>query len=232
MTDILKVGTTFPMISGITGEARMSHNGLYRYTLTRYRAKTGEQDGNRWLWVGLNPSGAAEDVDDTTVRVEWNLTWRDYQAATEQKGRNNVLVTPHYTKMNIIPIRGLDPEEMFKEMMNFDRAFQHQAVVAANFAAIIQQASMSDRVVVAFGRPKNLIIARLCMQLLSMLRTSYEGQLWCVGVLIDNWPAHPLRRTCKLQPYTVSPRWGEQTMEMVLSEGIKRVAKSMEGTRQ
>lgn len=238
----------FPLPEGVVGAAAISNDGLCRFALTRERITSDPVYSPQHLWIGLNPSTANPDMDDPTIRVEWNLTQRstghDHDAAVQimdQDGppsQRGLGPPPKYVKMNVLPFRLTDPAWLDRLMMGLDHAdgeernqsiFQMQALVSANWLAVIEEASKADRVIVAWGKPRSKMVMWQCMQLLSMLRASYTGVLWCVGLLQDNWPAHPLRRKCILEPYRVNPSIDGVPMEKIMRANIQMLAK---GTRQ
>lgn len=226
--------SSFPLPPGVMGDAAISQDGLCRWMLTREWADD-PQGASSWLWVGLNPSTAGKDVDDPTIRVEWNLT----QGSTNGKmAWAKDEARPRYVKMNVLPFRVTDPSNLDRLMLatgTLDAELRQeqmagmQAMVAANFTAILEEASKCDRLIVAFGKPRSKVVAWQCMQLLSMLKMSYSGVIWCVGILQDNWPAHPLRRKCTLQPYRVTPTLDGKPMDAVLSANIQHMAANVRG---
>lgn len=65
---------TLPLLDGVDANATVSSDGRYRYLLTREWSRSG---AGRVLWIMLNPSTAAADVDDPTVRKcqKFARTW-------------------------------------------------------------------------------------------------------------------------------------------------------------
>lgn len=224
--------STFPLPPGVRGEAALSQDGMCRWMLTREWLDN-PTGASTWLWIGLNPSTANADVDDPTIRVEWNLT----QGSTNGKmAWAKDEARPRYVKMNVLPFRVTDPTNLDRLMlatgtldkeMRAEQMAGMQAMVAANFLAVLDEAATCDRLVIAFGKPRSKVVAWQCLQLLSMLKNSYPGVIWCVGLLQDNWPAHPLRRKCVLQPYRVTPTLDGKAMDQVLSANIQHLAQNV-----
>jgi hypothetical protein len=70
----LRVGRTFSLPLGISGDAEFSEDGRYRWTLRREFA--GQTRKPVLVAIGMNPSGAGASVDDPTIRVLENLAIR------------------------------------------------------------------------------------------------------------------------------------------------------------
>jgi hypothetical protein len=156
-----------PLPAGVTGEAFFSDCGRYRWLLWRRWPHTGK-DGFA-LWIGMNPSTAAEDVDDPTVKREWTYT-RDR------------LDLGSYAKANVMDYRATHPEDL--------RAPGIVPQSADNGREIIGNARHAAIVVLAFGAlPKPF--RRYAAEIVGRLEA--EGiALWCMGFTKDGSPRHPL----------------------------------------
>jgi len=112
---------------GVSGEAWFSSCGRYRRLLTRSWA--GADKPGSVLWIGMNPSTAAADVDDPTVAKECRFTKRwGY-------GR--------YVKANVMDYRATHPGMLLAE-----------GVVPCspeNLPAIVSAAREAAIVMLAFG---------------------------------------------------------------------------------
>ncbi|HEX3862743.1 MAG TPA: DUF1643 domain-containing protein [Stellaceae bacterium] len=89
--------TKLAMIAGVDGKAEFSPCGRYRYWLSRDWSMRRFSDGRApyALWIGMNPSVAAADVDDPTIRREMAFT--------------KVMGIDVYVKCNIMDYRATDP---------------------------------------------------------------------------------------------------------------------------
>lgn len=120
-----------------------------------------------WLWVGANPSTAAKDIDDPTIRKELKITIRD-------GGRG-------YRKANVMDYRATIPKDLHSvERVRSD----------GNLAAIARLAAEADTIVCAWGvlHPNFQRYADEAREVL--LATG--KRLYCVGYTADGHPRHPL----------------------------------------
>ncbi|WP_354163636.1 MULTISPECIES: DUF1643 domain-containing protein [unclassified Bradyrhizobium] len=156
----------FPLQPGIVGQAWLSDCGRYRYKLYRRRC---EGRGNV-LWIGHNPSTAAGNIDDPTIRREMEFSWRE--------GFREMV------KMNVMDYRATNPTDLHPKKLRLP-PFSRD-----NFARIAQQASMSHRVVLAYGNVANHH-RKLLLRLLKALE-GCEDKITCLGFTSKRHPRHPL----------------------------------------
>lgn len=87
----------FPLQPGVSGSAIFSVCEFYRTALVRHWAPV---DGRMIVWVGMNPSTAAADIDDPTIRREiaFSKAW-GYS---------------RYVKLNVMDYRATYPEKLLE----------------------------------------------------------------------------------------------------------------------
>ena len=119
------------------------------------------------LFCGMNPSIAGAEIDDPTVRREITRTmgWG----------------LTSYRKVNVADYRATDPKGL---------RFVAKPSSGLNLPTIMEQALGAERVVLAFGALPPLM-RLLAVKVVAALR-SREVQLWCLGVMNDLSPRHPL----------------------------------------
>ena len=150
----------------VVGDALFSDCGRYRRLLTR-RWNGAEKEGTV-LWIGMNPSTAAGDVDDPTVLKETKFTRRwGY-------GR--------YVKANVMDYRATHPKMLLAE-----------GVVPCspeNLPAIVEAARSAAVVVLAYGA----LHAKLAAHGEAVRRAlASEGiLLHALALTKDGHPRHPL----------------------------------------
>jgi len=90
--------TTMPLLPGVSGTARFSEDGRYRYMLRRWW----QGGGRAAIFIGLNPSKAGSDVDDLTIRkcIGFATTW----------GCSEIVM------LNLFGLIATDPEELFTSL--------------------------------------------------------------------------------------------------------------------
>ncbi|WP_308102509.1 DUF1643 domain-containing protein [Paraburkholderia madseniana] len=151
--------------AGVAGEASFSPCGRYRPLLTRRWA-----EGDSFaLWIGMNPSTATGEVDDPTVRREWNYT------------RVRLGVSA-YVKANVMDYRATDPKALLEP------GIEPQS--ESNQNTILEQARNARYVVLAFGT-----LTKAQRRYASELVTALEAEgipLFCLGFTADGSPRHPL----------------------------------------
>jgi hypothetical protein len=166
----------------VSGSARISDDGCYRYTLVRH-LQVGLQaisDHRQVLFIMLNPSTADADHDDATIRRCMNFAAR-WDFAELHVG-------------NLYAYRATDPDEL---------ADQPDAIGPDNDLWLERLASSSKLVVVAWGAHwlatqrawKVIEICQLCGHDATTIR--------CLGLTVDGYPRHPLyvRADTGLMPY-------------------------------
>jgi hypothetical protein len=167
----------FALDEGVDGSAEFSPCGRYRSILRRARGKdmpsfleSSPVMLGYALWIGLNPSVAAADVDDPTVRREWLYTERRLGLA-------------RYVKVNVFDYRATNP----RRLLELDPS-QRQS--ADNADLIVRLASSADVVVAAWGAPHN----RLRPSAIDLHRrlAAADIDLKCVGLTAEGFPRHPL----------------------------------------
>jgi hypothetical protein len=158
-----------PIQAGILGLASFSECGKYRHWLSRNWSMRRFSDGRcgPWiLWIGMNPSTAQADVDDSTVRREMAFTRR--------------MGADIYVKVNVMDYRSTNP----KALLSVDPRSPQ------NLETIVGLATDRDcvRVIAAWGAlPKPL------RQYADDVVVSLRGrQIYCMGKTKDGFPRHPL----------------------------------------
>ena len=146
---------------GVTSSAVYSECGSYRYSLTR---KWGQ--GDRLLYVMLNPSVADERQNDPTVeRCERRARAMGFDA---------------FRVANIFAWRATQPE-LLKQAAD--------PVGPENDAVLLDAGSWADRVICAWGVHGNHLGRG--KQVEQMLR-AHCASLWNLGLTKDGAPRHPL----------------------------------------
>ncbi len=156
----------------VRGDALFSPCGRYRLLLSREFP-----DGRGTaLWIGMNPSTAAADVDDPTVRRE-----SDYTRAWGYR---------RFVKANVMDWRATRPQDLLAEG-TAPRS-------ADNLAVIRAQAAEADLVMLAFGalHPR---LRHFADETVAALRA--DGRpLFCLGLTKNGAPRHPLYMRKGLAP--------------------------------
>ena len=121
------------------------------------------------LWIGMNPSSAAEDEDDKTVRWEQEMTWR--------WGYNR------YVKMNVGTYRATQPADLAR--------LGGSAVWPSNIERIAISAGYASKIIAATGNLPDV----LKPYGLSLFRRLHHErrQLICFGKTKYGWPRHTSR---------------------------------------
>jgi hypothetical protein len=166
-------------IGDMSASAEFSPCGRYRHTLWRTWSPLREEAPFA-LWIGLNPSTADATHDDPTVRREIGHTRR--------------MGLESLCKVNLCDWRATDPVELL--------APDRTPCSPDNIRAITANASVAERVILAFGavHPKLRGHAgRVVAMLLGM-----GIPLWCIGTTKDGSPRHPLY----VAAATPLERWG------------------------
>ncbi|MGG7566460.1 DUF1643 domain-containing protein [Rhodovulum sp. DZ06] len=148
----------------VTGGAVFSDCGRYRPMLTRDLAG-GE---GMILWIGMNPSTAAADVDDPTVRRETDFS--------RQWGFGR------FVKCNVMDYRATHPKDLVAPGV--------APCSPANLPLIREQAAGAGRIMLAFGAlaPKLQVHGQAVVEALRA-----DGHdLWCLGLTKAGAPRHPL----------------------------------------
>jgi hypothetical protein len=148
----------------VRASAQFSACGHYRTEL--WRIWSHEAHPSFALWIGMNPSTAAEDVDDPTVRKEIGFTRRVGLSA--------------YCKVNVMDYRATDPKKLLE--------WGVVPVGPDNFATISRLAQSADIVVAAWGslhKPLRTFAKSVELMLNKHL-------VYCLGTTKDGSPRHPL----------------------------------------
>lgn len=162
------------MTLDIRRTARLSGDGVYRWTLTREWFAPDEPP--RWVcFAGCNPSVADASIDDPTIRREIDFAMR--------LGANALI------KVNVYAYCATDPAAL----VAFARARgMHAATGDGNYAALREAAAIarlkrSDLgVFAAWGAmPKPLLASGLVLDALG-------SPLMCLGTTKEGSPRHPL----------------------------------------
>lgn len=154
-----------PLLRGCRGDAAFDgDNEQFRPWLTRDWVP---EPSKLWLWIGQNPSTAAKNLDDPTIRKEMKFTIKG-------GGRS-------YVKCNVMDFRASKPPVLLtvpQQRSNF------------NLQVIIGYAKKADKIVIAWGaiHPK---LQHYADETLATLR-SHDKTLWCVGTTGGGAPRHPL----------------------------------------
>ncbi len=163
--------------SEIRGDALFSECGRYRRLLTR--DWDGAEKAGYVLWIGMNPSTAAFNVDDPTVFKEQKFTRRwGY-------GR--------YVKCNVMDYRATNPKMLLE-----------QGVIPntqENLQTIVEQALGAEIVVMAYGSLHKKL-AHHGQAVTDALRAA-KVKLHALKITNNGSPGHPLylKDTSELIPY-------------------------------
>ena len=157
----------------VSGGAVFSPCGRYRPLLTRDLAG-GE---GTILWIGMNPSTAAADVDDPTVRRETDFSRR------WGFGR--------FVKANVMDFRATRPKDLLAEGV--------RPCSDDNLAIIRAEAAEAARIMLAFGalHPR---LAHFAEEVVAALRADGR-ELFCLGLTKAGAPRHPLYLRKDLDPF-------------------------------
>jgi hypothetical protein len=146
-------------------DAEISECGRYRYTLTR----TWDLSLPTMTFCGLNPSTADAREDDPTIRRMLGFARRE--------GCGQLVV------VNAYAWRATEPFELWRAY-----ARGYNVVGPRNDLILAQEASLSDRFVVAWGAScPGPIVKHLRTMLLDL-----GVSLWCLGLTRGGAPCHPL----------------------------------------
>ncbi len=157
----------------VSGGAVFSPCGRYRPLLTRELAG----GSGAILWIGMNPSTAAADVDDPTVRRETDFSrrWGFHR----------------FVKANVMDFRATKPADLLAEGVA-PRSDE-------NLSIIRDQAAEAGRIILAFGalHPK---LAHFGDEVVAALRADGRG-LMCLGLTKAGSPRHPLYLRKDSEPF-------------------------------
>lgn len=164
-------GKPLPLLPGVTGEARFSPDGRHRYEIWRVR----EPGAPFVLFIGLNPSIGAPEIDDPTLRR--------MQEFAAREGYANVAVG------NAFSIRGTDPSILSRVV---------DPVGIDNDRTLRDLHERSALTIAAWGDD-----GRLFMRDHNLQRLLETRPLQCLGYTARGYPRHPLyvKGTTPLAPY-------------------------------
>jgi hypothetical protein len=151
--------------SDILGDAGFSICGKRRLWLSR---RWGTCTLGTTLFVGMNPSTAAAEIDDPTVHREIGFT---------RRWGHDV-----YLKANVMDWRATEPKHLLGDDM--------EPCGPDNLTTIRELASRADTIVMAFGalHPRIAVHGRNTVEALRK-----DGRvLMCLGLTKDGHPRHPL----------------------------------------
>lgn len=171
-----------PLQKGVRGAATFhGDGGCYRSMLWRELGEPEEEPRPFALWIGMNPSVAAGDVDDPTVRMEWEYTLgmlglRGYRKANVA---DYCATKPKALRFATVPVRSVQ-----------------------NLPIILAAAAQAKVVVAAWGAEK--LLADHARETALALREA-GIQLMCLGTTKAGQPRHPLyvKRTTPLIPWSM-----------------------------
>jgi len=163
---------------GVEGAARFSNCGRYRQMLMRDWTPEG-QAPKVILFVGMNPSVAAEDVSDPTCHRELVFA-RDWGFT-------------RYLKGNVLDWRATSPKDIPPD--------PSLACSAQNLPEIRNMAAQADCIVMAYGRMHKRFQPAIEEVLESLDAT--KKPLMCFGFNQDGSAKHPLclRKDAQLIPF-------------------------------
>lgn len=124
--------------------ARFSEDGRYRPLLFRIRDSAADppdpmpHPDRAALFIGLNPSGARQDVDDQTIRTELNFT-------------RHVLGFGIFIKMNLMDYRQRDPKALLRLPLSELRSAENLPLLC-DLAARVHRSG--GWIICAWGLPK------------------------------------------------------------------------------
>ncbi len=160
---------------GIVGDAVFSACGRYRTLLTR--SWDGAEKSGTVLWIGMNPSTAAADVDDPTVAKECKYTKRwGY-------GR--------YIKANVMDYRATHPKMLLADGIVPCSPY--------NLGAIVEEARKASVVVLAYGALHKRL--RVHGEAVKSALASEGLDALCLGLTKDGHPKHPLYMRDDTEPF-------------------------------
>lgn len=164
-------GRPLPLLPGVLGTATFSEDSRHRYDLWRIK-RPGAPFA---LFIGLNPSIGAPEIDDPTLRR--------IQAFATREGFDNVCIA------NAFSIRGTDPGIL-------RRVFD--AVGSDNNRTLVDLHERSALTVAAWGDD-----GKLFMRDHNLRRLLAPKALVCLGYTASGYPRHPLyvKGDAPLTPY-------------------------------
>lgn len=168
-----KVRLSLP--DGIIGDAEFSACGRYRHSLSRDWTPQGRAPRSI-LWIGMNPSTADAEVSDPTCNRELTYS-RDFGYT-------------RYLKANMLDWRATSPSDLPKDPA--------QACSDRNLTAILEMASQSEQVLLAYGRLHGRY-QPIVTSVLDALRQAGHP-LFCLGLNADGSAKHPLYLKKSLTP--------------------------------
>ncbi len=149
----------------VPGEAVISSDGRYRYTLTREWNKRGSKTIN---WLMCNPSIADANILDPTIKkcIKWSVLW----------GFDRLIVT------NVFAYRSTDVKQIYKidDPVGPDNDFYLEQTFGM---------CKDGLVVVAFGNNGNHLSRNLVVETLA---TIAGADLYCLRTTKYDLPEHPL----------------------------------------
>lgn len=169
---------SLPLLEGWKGDAWFSPDNVYRHFLSRFS----EEDDRFMLWIGMNPSTAAGDVDDPTIRRELGFTIREGYKV--------------YIKCNVMDYRATSPKSLLAKEVT--------PSTPENITIIDKVSKRADKIVLCFGKlPKKL--HEHGQRVVDLLGTNEEirKKTFCLGKNLDGSPKHPLylKADTKFIPY-------------------------------
>ena len=146
----------------------------YRYTLGRQWR--GGDTPRLMAWIMLNPSKADTNIDDTTIKRCMSTAGR--------MGYDGIVVA------NLFALRATNPKRL---------SLSSDPVGPDNDDAILEVAKNADMLVVAWGAPKNRLIASRAEAVEGLLS---DWPLFAVALSKQGHPRHPLYLPLPLVPKT------------------------------
>jgi hypothetical protein len=162
----------------ITGDAWISEDKLYRYTLRRV------WDENRpaVCFVALNPSTASADAEDATSRK--------FLGFAKRWGAGS------YTTVNLFAYRATDPLTLLRVA---DAAAD--AIGPLNNNVIAEETRRARLVIAAWGSQSDRRLKRLIDERVeTVLGVLKNRELHCLGTCKDGGPRHPLYVSYAVEP--------------------------------
>jgi hypothetical protein len=161
---------SLPLLAGCVGDAFFSEDGKHRHWLSRVWGHAPAMPYP--LWIGMNPSTAAKDVDDSTIRREIEFTqYFGYTALF---------------KCNVMDYCATKPKELIKKGVH--------PCSEENLATIERLAGGADKIILCYGNLPDPL-RMYADAVLDRLKGKY--QLWCLGTTQSGSPRHPLYVTSK-----------------------------------